>query len=167
MTRALPHVPVIGTGGVQSGTDAIEMLLAGASAVGVGTASFLDPRSAPSAPRVAGMVRVARSHSNDGADRQVGGSESSMTTSPTDDARDHLALVLDVGDLSDALDLARRLAPWFGIAKVGYELYATAGPTAFEALRDNGFRVFADLKFHDIPTTVARGARSGATASTS
>jgi dihydroorotate dehydrogenase (NAD+) catalytic subunit len=45
VTRALPHVPVIGTGGVQSGTDAVEMLLAGASAVGVGTASFLDPRA--------------------------------------------------------------------------------------------------------------------------
>ena len=45
VTRALPHVPVIGTGGVQSGTDAVEMLLAGASAVGVGTANFLDPRA--------------------------------------------------------------------------------------------------------------------------
>ena len=38
-------VPVIGTGGVQSGVDAVEMLLAGATAVGVGTASFLDPRA--------------------------------------------------------------------------------------------------------------------------
>jgi dihydroorotate dehydrogenase (NAD+) catalytic subunit len=36
-------VPVIGTGGVQSGVDAVEMLLAGASAVAVGTASFRDP----------------------------------------------------------------------------------------------------------------------------
>lgn len=82
-----------------------------------------------------------------------------MTSPNTDDARDHLALVLDVSDLSDALDLAHRLAPWFGIAKVGYELYAAAGPPAFEALRDKGYRVFADLKFHDIPTTVERGAR--------
>jgi dihydroorotate dehydrogenase (NAD+) catalytic subunit len=45
VTRALPHVPVIGTGGVMTGTDAVEMLLAGASAVGVGTANFLDPRA--------------------------------------------------------------------------------------------------------------------------
>jgi dihydroorotate dehydrogenase (NAD+) catalytic subunit len=45
VTRALPGVPVIGTGGVQNGVDVIEMLLAGASAVGVGTASFLDPRA--------------------------------------------------------------------------------------------------------------------------
>ncbi|HEY3672169.1 MAG TPA: dihydroorotate dehydrogenase [Acidimicrobiia bacterium] len=45
VTRALPHVPVIGTGGVQTGVDAIEMLLAGASAVAVGTANFRDPRA--------------------------------------------------------------------------------------------------------------------------
>jgi len=45
VTRALPGVPVIGTGGVTSGEDAVEMLLAGASAVGVGTATFLDPRA--------------------------------------------------------------------------------------------------------------------------
>lgn len=45
VTRALPGVPVIGTGGVMHGTDAVEMLLAGASAVGVGTATFLDPRA--------------------------------------------------------------------------------------------------------------------------
>jgi dihydroorotate dehydrogenase (NAD+) catalytic subunit len=37
-----PAYPVIGTGGVMTGTDAVEMLLAGATAVGVGTANFLD-----------------------------------------------------------------------------------------------------------------------------
>jgi len=45
VARALPGVPIIGTGGVASGVDAVEMMLAGASAVGVGTASFLDPRA--------------------------------------------------------------------------------------------------------------------------
>jgi dihydroorotate dehydrogenase (NAD+) catalytic subunit len=45
VTRALPDVPVIGTGGVRSGIDAVEMLLAGASAVAVGTANFRDPRA--------------------------------------------------------------------------------------------------------------------------
>jgi dihydroorotate dehydrogenase (NAD+) catalytic subunit len=45
VTCALPGVPVIGTGGVQSGVDAVEMLLAGASAVAVGTANFRDPRA--------------------------------------------------------------------------------------------------------------------------
>jgi dihydroorotate dehydrogenase (NAD+) catalytic subunit len=45
VSRALPDVPIIGTGGVASGVDAVEMLLVGASAVGVGTANFLDPRA--------------------------------------------------------------------------------------------------------------------------
>jgi dihydroorotate dehydrogenase (NAD+) catalytic subunit len=45
VTRALPDTPVIGTGGVQSGVDAVEMMLAGASAVAVGTANFLDPHA--------------------------------------------------------------------------------------------------------------------------
>jgi dihydroorotate dehydrogenase (NAD+) catalytic subunit len=45
VTRALPDTPVIGTGGVSSGVDAVEMLVAGATAVGVGTANFLDPRA--------------------------------------------------------------------------------------------------------------------------
>jgi dihydroorotate dehydrogenase (NAD+) catalytic subunit len=45
VTRALPGVPVIGTGGLQTGVDAVEMLLAGASAIAVGTANFRDPRA--------------------------------------------------------------------------------------------------------------------------
>ncbi len=45
VTSALPGVPVIGTGGVTTGVDAAEMLLAGASAVGVGTATFREPRA--------------------------------------------------------------------------------------------------------------------------
>lgn len=43
--KAFAQVPIIGTGGVMTGTDAVEMLMAGASAVGVGTATFLDPRA--------------------------------------------------------------------------------------------------------------------------
>ncbi|NBU96288.1 MAG: dihydroorotate dehydrogenase, partial [Actinobacteria bacterium] len=56
--REMPTVPIIGVGGISTGWDAIEMMLAGASAVQVGTASFLDPR----APlRIATeMVRWAR-----------------------------------------------------------------------------------------------------------
>ncbi len=45
VSRAYPGVPIIGTGGVSTGEDAVEMLLVGASAVGVGTATFLDPRA--------------------------------------------------------------------------------------------------------------------------
>jgi dihydroorotate dehydrogenase (NAD+) catalytic subunit len=45
VSRAYPGVPIIGTGGVTTGLDAVEMLLAGASAVGVGTATFAEPRA--------------------------------------------------------------------------------------------------------------------------
>ena len=43
--RALPDLPIVGVGGVASGADAAELLLAGASAVQVGTATFADPRA--------------------------------------------------------------------------------------------------------------------------
>jgi len=74
------------------------------------------------------------------------------------EVRDRLALALDVGDLDAALAMARTAAPWFGVAKVGYELYGEAGPEAFARLQELGFAVFCDLKLHDIPTTVERGA---------
>jgi orotidine-5'-phosphate decarboxylase len=51
------------------------------------------------------------------------------------------------------------VAPWFGVAKVGLELYSAAGPAVVEPLTDLGLRVFCDLKLHDIPTTVGRAAR--------
>jgi orotidine-5'-phosphate decarboxylase len=76
------------------------------------------------------------------------------------EARDRLVLALDVGGLDDALTLAERLRPWFATMKVGYELYAEAGPAAFDRLHDLDLAVFADLKLYDIPNTVARGARA-------
>jgi orotidine-5'-phosphate decarboxylase len=74
------------------------------------------------------------------------------------DPRDHLALALDVGGLAEAEAMAARVGEWFGVAKVGLELYAEAGPAAFERFHNFGYRVFADLKLHDIPNTVARAA---------
>ena len=75
------------------------------------------------------------------------------------EVRDRLALALDVDDLVAGLRLARRLHPWFGVAKVGLELYTAAGPDAVASLLNNDFRVFLDLKMHDIPTTVRKAAR--------
>jgi dihydroorotate dehydrogenase (NAD+) catalytic subunit len=42
---ALPELPIVGVGGVASGVDAVELILAGASAVQVGTATFAEPRA--------------------------------------------------------------------------------------------------------------------------
>jgi orotidine-5'-phosphate decarboxylase len=73
--------------------------------------------------------------------------------------RDRLALALDVDDLDEACARAAAVAPWFGVAKIGLELFTAAGPEAIARLRDLGFAVFCDLKLHDIPTTVERAAR--------
>lgn len=77
-----------------------------------------------------------------------------------DPARARLALGLDVPTGDDATALARRLRPWFSVAKVGLELFTAAGPRVVDVLREDGYEVFADLKYHDIPTTVGRAARA-------
>ena len=73
--------------------------------------------------------------------------------------RSRLALALDVDDVVEARRLAHLLRPWFGVAKVGLELFSAAGPEAIEAMIEDGFAVFADLKLLDIPTTVNKAAR--------
>jgi len=75
------------------------------------------------------------------------------------EARDRLALALDVDDLVEAVRLARLLRPWFGFAKVGLELFSAAGPEAIGAMRSLGYSVFCDVKLHDIPNTVRGAAR--------
>ena len=90
-----------------------------------------------------------------------------MTTRPAEqadlvvdhDVRRRLALVLDYDDLVEARRVAQTLRPWFGVAKVGLELYSAAGPDAIESMAALGYEVFADLKLHDIPNTVARASR--------
>jgi len=76
-----------------------------------------------------------------------------------EEVRDRLALVLDVDDLVAAHRLAREMQPWFGVAKVGLELYSAVGPDVIAPLRELGYEVFVDLKLHDIPTTVGRASR--------
>jgi orotidine-5'-phosphate decarboxylase len=75
------------------------------------------------------------------------------------EVRASLAVALDLDDSVAALRLARELRPWFGVAKVGLELYSAAGPDIVGALSELGYDTFCDLKFHDIPTTVGRAAR--------
>ncbi len=73
VARALPGTPIIGTGGVRTGLDAVEMLLAGASAVGVGTATFFDPRAAEHV--VEGLARWCAEHGVARSADLVGGLE--------------------------------------------------------------------------------------------
>ena len=75
------------------------------------------------------------------------------------DGRHRLVLALDVDDLVVAQRLARELRPWFGVVKVGLELFSAAGPEVVQVMIDEGFQVFLDLKLADIPTTVNRAGR--------
>jgi orotidine-5'-phosphate decarboxylase len=74
-------------------------------------------------------------------------------------SRDRLVLALDTDDLVEALRLADELQPYFGGAKVGLELFSAEGPETVSALAERGWRVFLDVKLHDIPTTVHKAAR--------
>lgn len=79
-----------------------------------------------------------------------------------DDARERLIVALDVPSARAALDLVDRLegrCHWF---KVGLELFVAAGPRMLDTLAARGHSVFLDLKFHDIPNTVAGAVRSAA-----
>ncbi len=78
------------------------------------------------------------------------------------DPRDRLIVALDVPTASQALELAGQLRGICRWVKVGLELYLAAGNGIVEALTDQGFSVFLDLKFHDIPNTVAGAVRSAA-----
>jgi orotidine-5'-phosphate decarboxylase len=83
-----------------------------------------------------------------------------MTATETTAAlRSRLALALDVDDAVEAQRLARELKGWFGVAKVGLELFSASGPAVVQMLIDDGYEVFLDLKMADIPTTVRRAAR--------
>ena len=55
-----------------------------------------------------------------------------------------------------ALKLAAQIAPAVGAFKIGKELFVSAGPDIVKRVRDTGAQVFLDLKFHDIPNTVAK-----------
>jgi len=71
-----------------------------------------------------------------------------------------IIVALDVPNAEAAWSLARELAPVAGAFKVGGELFTAAGPDIVKRLRDTGAVVFLDLKFHDIPNTVAKGVAS-------
>lgn len=80
-------------------------------------------------------------------------------TDDISELRPKLAIALDVDDLIAATRLARAVSPYFGVAKVGLELFSAAGPEAIGVMQDLGMDVFLDVKLHDIPNTVGSAAR--------
>ncbi|GEA17034.1 MAG: orotidine-5-phosphate decarboxylase [Moorella sp. (in: firmicutes)] len=75
-------------------------------------------------------------------------------------ARDKIIVALDVASLAAGEKLVDQLFPYVGMFKVGLEFYTTAGPAAIRMIKERGGKVFADLKLHDIPNTVAGAARA-------
>jgi orotidine-5'-phosphate decarboxylase len=71
-------------------------------------------------------------------------------------AREKIIFALDVDKLSEIDRWAELLSSKVGMFKVGKELFTTAGPAAVEAVKRHGGQVFLDLKYHDIPNTVAQ-----------
>ena len=81
---------------------------------------------------------------------------------PPREPADRLIVALDVDALDAALALMDRLDGLVRRYKIGSQLFTACGPAAVEAVHKRGAAVFLDLKFHDIPSTVAGAAREAA-----
>jgi len=73
--------------------------------------------------------------------------------------KDRLCLALDVDSKRAAEQLVKELSDYVGIFKVGFQLFIKEGPEIIHVIRNLGGKVFLDLKFHDIPNTVAQVSR--------
>ncbi len=73
-----------------------------------------------------------------------------------------ILIALDVDSVAQATSLVDTLGPHVGGFKVGKQLFVSEGPVAVAPIVDRGLRLFLDLKFHDIPNTVAGAVRAGA-----
>jgi orotidine-5'-phosphate decarboxylase len=73
-----------------------------------------------------------------------------------------IVVALDYPSLDEAVAMANRLDPSLCRVKVGKELFTRSGPAVVDALQKLGFDVFLDLKFHDIPNTVAQAVLAAA-----
>src|SRR5512147_3048769 len=72
--------------------------------------------------------------------------------------RERLIVALDVDTSEQATDLVRQLAAEVGMFKIGKQLFTHGGPQAVRQIQELGGEIFLDLKFHDIPNTVAKAA---------
>lgn len=73
-----------------------------------------------------------------------------------------IIVALDFSGAEQALELTAKLDPTLCRVKVGKELFTAAGPQLIEKLMSNGFEVFLDLKYHDIPNTTANACKAAA-----
>jgi len=71
-------------------------------------------------------------------------------------AKERLVLALDVDDFKKAEELVGKLSDYVGVFKIGSQLFTAEGAKVVNMVNKRGGKVFLDLKFHDIPNTVAR-----------
>ena len=86
--------------------------------------------------------------------------QNSQSSTPLADPK--ILVALDFADEFSALNFVKNLRPDECRLKVGKELFAVAGPDFVATLINNGFDVFLDLKYHDIPNTVAKAVQAAA-----
>ena len=161
-------IPIIGMGGMETGNDALELMLAGATAVSIGTANFRDPdvavhvrrrdRRRSCAPRLRQRPRAdwpcqsgLRGRALARRSAPLGARSTRMT---------ELIVALDEPSADEALAVVEKTAPVVRWYKVGYQAYYAYGEKIIEALHERGASLFLDLKLHDIPNTVAAAVRA-------
>lgn len=83
-----------------------------------------------------------------------------MKNISTESAINKLIYALDADNYEEAVSWVQLLCGHVGMFKVGKELFTSVGPKIIENIKDKGQKVFLDLKFHDIPNTVARAAKA-------
>jgi len=76
------------------------------------------------------------------------------------DTKDRIIIALDTSDYEEAMGIVKRFKGHINIFKVGSELFTSVGPKIIEGINAMGKKVFLDLKYHDIPDTVANSARA-------
>jgi orotidine-5'-phosphate decarboxylase len=81
---------------------------------------------------------------------------------PSLSARDRLIVALDVPNAAEAQKLVQRIGNSASIYKIGKQLFTSEGPALVRDLVSSGRKIFLDLKYHDIPNTVASAVRSAA-----
>jgi orotidine-5'-phosphate decarboxylase len=83
-----------------------------------------------------------------------------MKNTSNKQASDKLIFALDAKNYEEALSWVELLSGHVGMFKVGKELFTAVGPKIIQSIKDRSQKVFLDLKFHDIPNTVARAAEA-------
>ena len=77
---------------------------------------------------------------------------------PKPDTKDHIIVALDVATAAEACEIVAELRGHVGAFKIGLQLFTSAGPALVREFTGAGLKIFLDLKFHDIPNTVAKAA---------